>query len=328
MKITDWAVLIVIIIVPLFWIVDLHAGDLQEVGRLQITYTSALRTAVQDAGAELNINETQQFESGYGSTKLMRADKEQALAALLHTLSLNMGINNDNLAKQGLMLYIPAIVVIDYDGFYVYSVDSYADQDGNIISEHRWRPKMPYVYLDRDGSSMAFTLDQYVTVYEASTGRWVSGLREDLASEVSIPLLQDPDTFEEFRRHNIVHSIENQLSDSIHRHNVYARRLGVSYTFTLPVIPQEEWNNSLDDVGIVAFLQGVPVGGSYYNNYALGGGRLEKSEPVIGYVDAVKGLKYFARQGCFKSSIYSAEEVFTNERDAAADGYFESPCTK
>lgn len=328
MKITDWAIVFVIIIVPLFWIVDLHAEDLQEVSGLQITYTSALRTAVQDAGSELNINEEQRFESGYRSNKMMRADKEQALAALLHTLSLNMGIENDELAKQGLMLYIPAVVVIDYDGYYVYAVDSYTDQVGNVISEHRWRPKKPYVYIDRDGNSMAFTLDHFVTVHETSTDQWVSGLREDLASEVSIPLLQDRDTFEEVRRQSIVHSIENQLSERIHSHNVYARQLGVSYTFTLPVIPHEEWNNSLDDVGILVFLQGIPVGDSYYNNYALGGGRLEKRDPVIGYNDSINGVKYFSRAGCIQSSLFKAVEIFANERDAAASGYFESPCIK
>jgi len=82
MKITDWAVIFVIIIAPVVWLGGLRAENLREVNRLETRYTSALRTAVQDAAASLNRNELQHFESGYGSSKWMRADKEQALAAL------------------------------------------------------------------------------------------------------------------------------------------------------------------------------------------------------------------------------------------------------
>ncbi|GJM81751.1 hypothetical protein HMSSN139_42470 [Paenibacillus sp. HMSSN-139] len=67
MKITDWAVIFVLIVAPILWLSGLRAENLREVNRLETRYTAAMRTAVQDAAVALNRNELQQFESGYGS---------------------------------------------------------------------------------------------------------------------------------------------------------------------------------------------------------------------------------------------------------------------
>lgn len=326
MKITDWAVIFLLIISPLLWVSQLHTENLQDVNRLQIQYTTSLRTAAQDGGSALNLNELQNFESGYTSDKFMRTDKEAAILALQHSLALNFGATDDPLAQKMLMVYIPAIVVIDYDGYFIYAVEESTANDGSVISEHRFHPKKPYVYTDDWGNSLAFTLDNYVIAYDAMSKEWVNGLQEELRSEVSIPLLQDPEKFQQVRRSVIVRSIEDDLAIIINRHNEYTRKLGVSYTFTLPVISQEEWNNTLDDVGVLIFLQGIPVGDRYYNNYALGGGRLVRGQRVLAGTDEDTGINYYFRESCL--APYKPEEVFTSERDAAAKGYFEAPCSR
>ncbi|MDQ0087768.1 hypothetical protein J2T12_001174 [Paenibacillus anaericanus] len=326
MKITDWAVIFLLIVSPLLWVSHLHTEDLREVNRLQLQYTTALRTAAQDGGSALNMNELQRYETGYGSAKFMRADKNGAIMALQQSLSLNFGITDDKVSQRSLMVYIPAVVIIEYDGYSIYAVDESTASDGSVLAEHHFRPKKPYVYSDEIGNQVAFTLDSYVIAYDALSGEWVSGLQEELSSIVTIPLLQDSETFQQVRRSVIVRSIEDDLADYINRHNEYAAKLGVTYTFTLPVISQEEWNNTLNDVGVLIFLQGIPVGDRYYNNYALGGGRLIKRYPVIGGNDESTGIKYFYREDC--SAPYKMEEVFVSERDAAAKGYFEAPCKR
>ncbi|MEG6589801.1 hypothetical protein [Paenibacillus barengoltzii] len=325
MKITDWAVIFVIIIAPVVWLGGLRAENLREVNRLETRYTSALRTAVHDAAASLNRNELQQFESGYGSSKWMRADKEQALAALLRSLSLNFGVADDLTGQQILLGYIPAIVVMDYDGYFLYTADLDLSSD---TWTYRWQDKKPYTYLDASGNSIAFTLDRQVTAYDAATNRWVSGLQNEIKSEVSIPLLQNEALFDAVRRATIVRRIEEDLAQAIRLHNQIAAKLGVDYTFTLPVIPQEEWNNTLDDVGMLVFLQGIPVGDHYYNNYAFGGGRLDLAPAVIGAVDPNTGIKYYFRESCDRANAYSyrEEEIFPNERAAAEKGYFPLDC--
>ncbi|MEF2967261.1 hypothetical protein V3851_15595 [Paenibacillus sp. M1] len=324
MKITDWAIIFVLIAGPLIWISGWNTEQAKEANRLQIEYTAALRTAAQDSGAALNLNELQAKETGYGSDKFMRADKAEALKALLNTLALNFGIADDPLALRTFMLYIPAVVVVDYDGYSIYALVETAGEDGTPLVEHRWRPKKPYVYMDGEGNSLSFTFDSRITAIDGITGSETTGLREELAAGLHIPLLQDEAVFDRVRRSVIVRSIEDDLAGTINRHNTLARRLGVNYTFTLPLIPQEEWNNTIDDTGVLVFLQGIPVGNRYYNNYALGGGRLVKGRPVYGGTDPSTGIKYTFGGNCVWTG--EAEEVFASAKDAAAAGYFEKSC--
>ncbi|WP_110932712.1 hypothetical protein [Paenibacillus bouchesdurhonensis] len=325
MKITDWAIIFVLLAAPVLWLLQLHTGDVREVHRLQVRYTTALHTAVQDAASALNLNELQYFEMGYSSVKYMRADKEQALSAFIRTMSVNLGIEDDDLSLGSMMTYIPAIVILEYDGYSIYAVDESAENLSKTPEiSHRWRPKKPYVYMDQLGNSVSFTLDDALTAYESSTGQWYRGKLDELQRITSIPLLQDTNTFEQVRRFTIVRSIEDELAGYMNRHNEYAARLGMNYIFTLPILGQEDWNNTLNDVGVLAFLQGIPVGDRYYNNYAFGGGRIVQSAPLIGGVDDATGLKYQYRDRC--AHRYRGEQIFARRRDAAAQGYFEAAC--
>ncbi|MBM6996405.1 hypothetical protein IM700_012180 [Paenibacillus sp. DXFW5] len=325
MKITDWAVIFVLIVAPIFWLNGQRVENLREVNRLETRYTAAMRTAVQDAAVALNRNELQQFESGYGSEKWMRADKEQALAALLRSLYLNFGVADDPVGQHALLGYIPAVVVMDYDGYFLYSAD--AERNTDTYAYH-WSDKKNYTYSDVDGNSIALTLDRKVTAYDAAADRWVSGLQSEIKSEVSIPLLQSDEEFEAVRRATIVRLIEEDLARTIRLHNLLAEKRGVHYTFTLPVIPQEDWNNTLNDVGILVFLQGIPVGNLHYNNYAIGGGRLDRTPTILGAVDPSTGMKYFYRESCSKARElgYREEEIFSGEREAAGNGYYPLDC--
>ncbi|WP_019638640.1 hypothetical protein [Paenibacillus fonticola] len=325
MKITDWSIVFMLIVTPVLWALNLHTQDLREAHSLQLRYTSALHTAVQDAAASLNLNELQQFESGYGSSKFMRTDKEAAVSALMTTLAVNFGIEDDPLAKGMLMTYIPAVVVIEYDGYSVYAVEDEADNK-SLTQErtHRFRAKKPYVYMDQLGNSIAFTLDDEVTAYDIRNGQWIRGRQRELQNSASIPLLQNPELFDAVRRATIVRALEESLAEYMNRHNEYAARIGVDYVFTLPVIAQEQWNNSINDVGIIAFLQGIPVGDRYYNNFAFGGGRLMQKRSWIGGTDEATGIKYFFKDTC--PLTYNRERIFTNRRDAAANGYYEAAC--
>ncbi|MNZ84785.1 hypothetical protein D3C78_1035540 [compost metagenome] len=303
----------------------MRSGQLRELNKLEIKYTSMLRTAVQDGGAALNLNEQQYFESGYGSNKFMRVDKEQGLEAMLKTLAIHFGIEDDPLAKKVMMMYIPAVVVIDYDGYYVYALTETTSVDGSIIGEHRWLPKKSYLYKDTLGNSMSFTLDHFVSIIHSFSGLEFRGIIEDVPSSFkgTVPLLDDLSKFEEIRRITIVHSIEQDLANVIHHHNEYALKQGMSYIFTLPFISQEDWHNTLDDVGMMVFLQGIPIGDQYYNNYALGGGRLLKMDAIVGGENPVNGIKYQLRNSADTPFPFPIDEVFSSKADAAANGYFE-----
>lgn len=325
MKITELSIVFVLIFFPLFWIISLHTQDAEEANYLGHRYRSALQTAVMDAGAVMHQNEKQNDEAGYDSTKFVKADKELALLTFTQTMALNMGIQDDPAAIRNMFNYIPAVVILDYDGYYMFSTET--EMTGNREDSFRqvWSPKKPYTYSDSNGNSINFTLDDYVYAYDASAGKWIEGFQKELASTTQIPLLQDTHVFEQVRRSRIVTTVQNNLADVINRHNEFARKNGISYTFTMPLIAQEDWYNSINDTGIMAFIQGIGMGDQKINNYAIGGGRLVKKTAIVGGVDPLTGIKYYYPSTC--GNGYRAEEVFTDARQAAAQGYFEYNCS-
>lgn len=324
MRITDLAILFTALFFPFFLLLSMQAGNITDNAFVETKYSAGLRIAIQDGGEMLNVNESQVHEAGYESIKRFRADKERALDTFSKTMYLNMGIQDDLQAQAALWWYIPAFAVVDYDGYYIYAMQSFKGGEGEETFRHTWSPKIPYAYYDGEGNSIHFTLDNAIEAYNSSTGHWYSGLQSELVGKTGITLLDKDVIFEEIRRISIVHAIQDDLAYYIERHNNMSVRNGISYTFSLPVIPQEEWINTINDIGLMAFVQGIPIGDRYYNNYAFGGGRLVKTPMYYGSVDPGSGLKYYYRNTC--SFPYDVEETFSSRKDAAAAGYREKNC--
>lgn len=324
MKITDWSLIFVIILLPLCVMAGWDTGQLRQTRVLEIQYTTALRTAVQDAGVVLTRNYLQADEYGYASDKQSRVNKEEALSVLQSSLGYNFDIAEDTAAMNAFMLYIPAVVVIDYDGYYMYELADKMDGSHVIQSSHEWMPKKPFIYEDKQGYSAAFTLDDQVTVIDHLTGEQIQGKRGELPDTLFPNLLSDPEKFDQLRRSTIVRSIEQDLSRAIESHNTAVRRLGWTYLFTMPTISQEDWSNTLDEPGMLVFLQGIPAGVSRFNNYALGGGRVVRAKGFLAGKDSVSGLPYVSSGIC--NLPFAAEEVYAHKRDAAEAGYYEWNC--
>lgn len=317
--ITNFAILFVLIVIPFYLVMDLRTADQKEVNQLEKRYSASLRTATQDAAFALNQNENQEKEAGYQSDKYSNANKEEAIRTFFKTMHLNFNVENDPIAQGALAGYIPVVAITDYKGFHIYALTEYKDGTGQTIFKHMWMPEKPYAYSDERGNSINFSLDSFVTAYDASAGTWISGYREELEGLTNIPLLNDPATFEAIRRSTIVNLVQEDVAHYINKHNTYATRYGLHYEFKLPLISQEDWANSINDIGIMAFVQGIPIGDQFYNNYAFGSGRLVKKDVVYGTIDDSTGLKYY-----YPSSYplnYRVIETFDSEKDAAAAGY-------
>ncbi|CAM3465022.1 hypothetical protein [Marinicrinis lubricantis] len=322
MKWIEWAIVGALIFLP-FATINRIEVDMQRKALLtELRYNAALDAAVDDAARMLIVNANQQRETQYESVKRVALNKDEAIAAFYRTLYTNFGIADDPVAQGVLNRYIPAIVVIGYDGFYVYAEEEWMGASGNTERKPVWGAKKPYAYADSAGNSLSFTLDDFVLAYDAGSRSWHEGLRADVRQQTNIALLKDAERFEQVRRSSIVRAIEDELAYRINKHNESVSRLGLSYTFTLPTISQEEWHNTVDDVGVLAFIQGIPMGGKFYNNYALGGSRVLKKPEVVG---ARKGnMKVYYRAACGFS--YPVEETFSSEQVAALKGYMPLGC--
>ncbi|EJW13877.1 hypothetical protein M5X00_13385 [Paenibacillus alvei] len=327
MKISNLGIIFVIIVFPMFFHSDARLDEQRSASETIIQYDWAIRTAVQDAGVSLTFQEAKINAPQYDSYKNFKINKEEALRSFYKSLYINLGISDDELAQEVMQRYIPAIAVVAYDGYWIYTEEKMKDQNGENVIRTVWKEKKPYSYSDAQGNSVGFTLDDYVFAYDATTSQWYEGPRDMVSQDVNgrIPLLNDPSVFDQVRRTTIVTSIQKDLAHFINAHNQYSRLLGISYTFTLPEIDQEEWNNTISDVSFLAFIQGLPVGQKQYNRYAFGGGRLIKTDQIYGAEQ--NGIRIYYRSSECNYPQDQVIEKFTSEKAAAAAGYFPRRCT-
>lgn len=72
--------------------------------------------------------------------------------------------------------------------------------------------------------------------------------------------------FSEHKTNVIRNSIQNNLNEAI---TSYSNNAGGSFDFRLPELKVEEWDIVSRNVCMLTFLQGLPLGMKYYNNYSL-----------------------------------------------------------
>ncbi|MCR8642098.1 hypothetical protein NV379_05450 [Paenibacillus sp. N1-5-1-14] len=331
MKIIKFVLFFVFIIFPFMVVNQINVKDQRKITHLKVRYDAAINAAVDDGAFALIMNEKQSLESGYESGKRVRTNLQQGMQAFYHTLYTNFDVADDPASQGVLRSFIPVVVVIGYDGYYILSKEEYRNAKGEPEVKEVWSEKKLYAYQDEQGNSLSFTLDDYVTAYDKGKNEWREGYVRDIKSLMpAIALLQNASTFEQVRRITIVNSIQAELSQYMNHANVVAKRNGAAYTFTLPTISQEEWNNTIDDVGIMAFVQGIPIGKSTYNNYALGGSRVLKKPAYQAAIKRSNGVKFFFRKDCqgkFTQLEYDYMETFGSGQAAAKAGYRQLSCS-
>ncbi len=105
--------------------------------------------------------------------------------------------------------------------------------------------------VDANGNSISFASNLSGNVFDVST---------DNDPLVSTSL------FNEHRMNVIRRTIETNLASSIANYNSYSKS---GYQFTMPILNENEWDKIENNVCMIAFLQGLPIGGKLYNNYCV-----------------------------------------------------------
>lgn len=106
--------------------------------------------------------------------------------------------------------------------------------------------------------------------------------------------------FETKKKEVIIDIITACLNEEINvDQNRFADLVGITYEFNFPVLSKQDWMNSIDDISILAFVQGIPIGnaeGVYYNNFALGGSKIVESRYI--YITTKNGYNYYHDESC------------------------------
>ena len=93
----------------------------------------------------------------------------------------------------------------------------------------------------------------------------------------------------------IINTIEKNLSQA----TAQAKEMNPNYEYRLPQLSYEEWEQALSNISIIAFMQGMPIGLKYYNNYAIATSTLNKEfvDPDELYF-AGSGDQYYHQREC------------------------------
>ena len=75
--------------------------------------------------------------------------------------------------------------------------------------------------------------------------------------------------FNDHRRSIIKTSIETNLAAAIAGYNSISQVNDTTYNFKMPILQEDEWDQILNNVSVISFLQGIPIKNKYYNGYSI-----------------------------------------------------------
>ena len=83
----------------------------------------------------------------------------------------------------------------------------------------------------------------------------------------------DPDDkasqFNEHRRRVIKRCIQDNLNNAIANYNNNSQGNNSTYNFKMPILTESDWDKLLDNICVISFMQGIPIGSKYYNGYTI-----------------------------------------------------------
>ena len=422
MKLQHFAIIFIIIILPFSIICRNKMSNYGMTLKDQVRLNNVVDAATQDALDMLvELNDEFQMMSIDNSSDLGKSKNRfnitqqlaaQSVKSFFQTFAINFNMPYiEGKTESYFSMYVPAIVIVAYDGFFIYSVDESGDNFAYQMS-----PKIPYAYYDDatdtivhftlgndiklftnnmlyEGSLTCNTWDEADDKYDDFTGTdgfntsdtgYLLEVIPDLTVDMSvilqtliyhsnptdgfielvpsflippvdvdptitsvtltdansskIPLLRDYDgktdleasNFHRLRRETIVNLISDTLKEEINEHTSYASMFGSTYQFGLPDVARDDWMNSINDVSVMSFIQGMPIGvNEYYDNYALSGSRIVQTNYYYGGV--LNGNKYYHRENCSHISGFAdgsdpdaVDNIFITRVQAAESGYY--PC--
>lgn len=298
MKLIDMAIVAVIVISSVALPFTIKQNRNIEAEQLKMKYTEIVDNAVKDASKCLidtkdNVTAETLSVGDQVNYKTAQLNLDKALWRFYQTMYINMGIENDYAAQQGFFDKVPIKVAVGYDGYNINAwTEIYDSTEGKNRVLEMWQAKKNYtLFDDTNRIRIDFTLDENVYVTNKDTGVKTFGNYKDYTSLYPGVLSFTTDKFDSIRRQIITNSITNDLKYNMEKNNLIAIKHGWRYNFKLPYID----NTSINDIGFIAFLQGLPLNGiDYFNTFGFGQAKIVREVKYFGY--EINGKKFYRIQ--------------------------------
>lgn len=180
-----------------------------------------------------------------GTVFMAEADRKKVINTFFRTLA--GSFNREGAYADELIKYIPVIILVDYDGFYVWhekQIDAKAEE---FVS---WSEDVgKYV--------VRYYLDGYVKVTDTVAGGVYYGKGEEvynLLNETLLIFLSNEEELELRKNRTITSAVKQTIEYFINSNR--SNELNVGYDIELAELNDEEWGRLLKSPTILAFLQG------------------------------------------------------------------------
>ncbi len=248
-------------------------------------------------------------------------NKERAVETFFEVIALNFK-TVDKYERQGLKKYVPIILLIDHDGIITYSPELYANLDGYQVIDHVFHDKV-YYSEQVEGQVISYNLNDTYKVLDMDKDIVFKGSYNDL-KDINISRVFDLTESElrQRRQSLLVKTIENELL-RLNDINAYNGLNGHSYAFFIPDTKGDLTTNTVESIGMMAIIQGMPMGKSSFNMLALSGSGLKELGLIYGY--SHDGKDTYHKEACDEIEGQLIE-IFVDQKEAARKGYYPGSC--
>lgn len=326
MKLSSLAIIFIIIISPFIFISSQESEAIMQDQRLRYYYDNSIDNAIQDAALILSKNIT---ELGYSNTMKISKAKELASQAFFSSIYHAFNAHGNPASMARVEACIPIMIFLENEGFSLYALCPFINDKGERDIKHCWFPMQHYIGEPiQERYFVRYTLGSKVYLYDNVEQIIYQGDYWEYGNMVS--LFNDPETFKECHISAVKNSVRYKLKDYMNQHNQWTNNRSLAVQLDFPSIDDSDWLRALTDESILVFAQGLPVlKEKKYQHYALGGARVIRKKPIIGYM--YHGILYYCHTDCnyFQNTVmidqdFSEDNIiyFSDTFEAAKSGYF------
>lgn len=176
MKVLHWAIILVIILLPVSIVCRVNTNAKFFSLKDEVRINNAIDTATKDAIDQIITISGFNYDDEFGDVIDITPElAQETINTFFHTLAVNYNIpymnseasayfssdSSDSYIKNYFSTYVPAIMIVAYDGFYVYSLDLTSSGYKYQLSS-----KIPFTCSSKDGTySIGYTLGNDIYLY-------------------------------------------------------------------------------------------------------------------------------------------------------------------
>ena len=256
--------------------------------------------------------------------------------AFFQSLYICLGTEGDKTKEQELNLYVPAMVLVDIEGFYICFLEQVSAEDGTVL-QHVWSECQPYYYED-SAFLYRFGLDDTVYTVEKATGMILHTSYEEVMTDTMLQtyysagtLFDTVEAYRERKLYAIRTSMEESLSEILVSHNRIAGQYGLEVWFSIPEFFQS-FTPAMDNPSMVAVFQGWPLsadGTLLYQNCANASAYIQKEQQYLLELPSHTGnstFSVFHKKSCSYIGTYGMIQNFEVTKKEAVSVYGAYAC--